>query len=625
MAQQNNQKKPSKLLIYCEGETEKQYLTALAEALKITPNVSIRKTAACSPIQLLESAYKDYQWAQVVDKQYPFTEYWLVFDRDHHPSYEETFRLAATMDPKPHLAWTNPCIEFWFWLHYCGNRANLKFDEETEVSNVRTEKVLENDEVEITTVRRVRRTIKPETMLKLLRGYIQGYSKVVCPPGLVARSGTACDNLVKVAQSKNPMAIGSALPELLLRLANLQDEIHPPKAPVSVSTTQTSAVAPGSTETKPTPPTDQPKPVETKAQPIVQKTAPETTKTAVPPATLTITVKAPTGKTTVIPLTEKPEKPKAAPVVQQTPTPTVIPTATPTISGTAPTEKNPEPPKVSNPITVGWSASSRPGSTSEGTSTPESCQSHQESETPASSTAILRKLAPTDPHQPLLEPLKLCLRDWAFIHVTASGLDYPPGALVHFEKFFTKAATIGLDCKTRDRGNIGLGALKNIRKLITANEADPNEDRPEKIAGRLYAIGNLFSYFAQDLGISELLKGLSFEKQKPTEAVSTKPLSSVKGSGADAPETKAVSATALISEKTPEEQLSQSVEELQRLRNRFYALMSGMVMASDGAKAYEMTKGYCERSAELQEEAVRILNACTELATAAPTLNKGEG
>lgn len=586
MAQQNSQKKPSKLLIYCEGETEKQYLTALAEALKITQNVSIRKTAACSPIQLLESAYKDYQWSQVVDKQFPYTEYWLVFDRDHHPSYEETFKLAETMDPKPHLAWTNPCIEFWFWLHYCGNRRLLRFDEEEEISNTKTETELPNDEVEITVVRRVRRTIKPETMLRLLRGHVQGYSKVVCPPGLVQRSGTACDNLDKVAQSKNPMLIGSAMPDLLLRLANLQDELHPPKTPVSAGTTQMSVMTPSSTETKPAP--------------QVQK---------VPTPTATSTQTSPADQS-------KPAEPKAPPVVPKAPTPAAV---------TAPNIEKPSTPKVSNPITVGWSASSRPGSTSEGTSTPESCQSHQESETPASSTAILRKLAPTDPHQPLLEPLKLCLRDWAFIHVTASGLDYPPGALVHFEKFFTKAATIGLDCKTRDRGNIGLGALKNIRKLITANEADPNEDRPEKIAGRLYAIGNLFSYFAQDLGISELLKGLSFEKQKPTEAVFTKPLSSVKGSGADAPETKAVSATALISEKTPEEQLSQSVEDLQRLRNRFYALMSGMVMASDGAKAYEMTKGYCERSAELQEEAVRILNACTGLATAAPSLNKEAG
>ena len=572
---ENNKKKLSRLLICCEGETEKEYLTTLADTLELTPRISVRKTSACAPMSLLEEAYKEYMWSNATDKQFPFTEVWCVFDRDHHPSYDATFEVAKTLGIPVHLCWTNPCIEFWFWLHYCGDKNQLKFDEFVEIGRTQERVVINADEYEDRLVRRLRRSIKPETMLALLKEKCPAYSKAKCPPGAIKRTPTACDNLKVVAQSEDPKRLGSAMPELLLRLANLQDEIHPPKTPTSVSTTQTDAVAPSSTEMKPTP------------------QAPK----APMPATLTITIKAPT----------------------------VIPTATPTISGTAPTGKNPEPPKVSNPITVGWSASSRPGSTSEGTSTPESCQSHQESETPASSTAILRKLAPTDPHQPLLEPLKLCLRDWAFIHVTASGLDYPPGALVHFEKFFTKAATIGLDCKTRDRGNIGLGALKNIRKLITANEADPNEDRPEKIAGRLYAIGNLFSYFAQDLGISELLKGLSFEKQKPTEAVFTKPLSSVKGSGADAPETKAVSATALISEKTPEEQLSQSVEDLQRLRNRFYALMSGMVMASDGAKAYEMTKGYCERSAELQEEAVRILNACTGLATAAPSLNKEAG
>lgn len=439
MAQQNNPKKPSKLLIYCEGETEKQYLTALAEALKITPNVSIRKTAACSPIQLLESAYKDYQWSHVVDKQYPFTEYWLVFDRDHHPSYADTFNLAATMDPKPHLAWTNPCIEFWFWLHYCGNRANLKFDEETEVSNLRTEKALDNDEVEITTVRRVRRTIKPETMLKLLRGYVPGYSKVVCSPGLVSRSGTACDNLVKVAQSKNPMAIGSALPELLLRLANLQDEIHPPKAPVGVGTTQTSAVAPSSTGTKLTPqtqtpkvptppatatqkpPADQPKPVETKIQPIEQKAASETAKTAVPPATLTIAVKEPTGKTTVIPLTEK-----------------AVPTS------------------------AKESASKRPTSTLSTEPAPASSPSHKEPETPTGTTATRKKPGHENPRLQLLEYLKLCLRDWAFIRVRGYGLECPSGTLAHWEQFFTQTAILSFDSKTRDRANIGLGALKNM-------------------------------------------------------------------------------------------------------------------------------------------------------------------
>lgn len=617
MAQQNNQKKPSKLLIYCEGETEKQYLTALAEALKITPNVSIRKTAACSPIQLLESAYKDYQWSQIVDKQYPFTEYWLVFDRDHHPSYADTFNLAATMDPKPHLAWTNPCIEFWFWLHYCGNRANLKFDEETEVSNVRTEKALDNDEVEITTVRRVRRTIKPETMLKLLRGYVPGYSKVVCSPGLVSRSGTACDNLVKVAQSKNPMAIGSALPELLLRLANLQDEIHPPKAPVGVGTTQTNAVAPSSTEEKkapeplkaqtslpatPTVPAAKPQPVEPKAPPTAPKapTAPTApTKPVVPPATLTITVKAPTGKTTVIPLTEKP--------------------------------------------TVGnGSESSKLGSTSLNAPSTPSSPSHKEPETPTGTTATRKKPGQENPRLQLLEYLKLCLRDWAFIRVKVSGLECPSGTLAHWEQFFTQTAVLSFDCKTRDRANIGLGALKNIRKLITASKTAPNKDRAEKIAGRLYALGGLLTFFAQDFGISELLKELSFAKQTPVDDVTVKVAtvkpaapavpqpkttpSSVKGSPADASEDKTVDGkTPTFEPALADQKLKEATAALKEVQQRFSVVMSGLVGATGGVKAYEMLPGLCERGGTLQEDAVRILNTCAELVSAAPSLNKGEG
>lgn len=611
MAQQNNPKKPSKLLIYCEGETEKQYLTALAEALKITPNVSIRKTAACSPIQLLESAYKDYQWSQVVDKQYPFTEYWLVFDRDHHPSYADTFNLAATMDPKPHLAWTNPCIEFWFWLHYCGNRANLKFDEETEVSNVRTEKALDNDEVEITTVRRVRRTIKPETMLKLLRGYVPGYSKVVCSPGLVSRSGTACDNLVKVAQSKNPMAIGSALPELLLRLANLQDEIHPPKAPVGVGTTQTSAVAPSSTEEKkapepqkaqtslpatPTVPDAKPQPVEPKAPPIAPK-AP--TKPVVPPATLMITVKAPTGKTTVIPLTEKP--------------------------------------------TVGnGSESSKQGSTLLNAPSTPSSPSHKEPETPTGTTATRKKPGHENPRLQLLEYLKLCLRDWAFIRVRGYGLECPSGTLAHWEQFFTQTAILSFDSKTRDRANIGLGALKNIRKLISASKTAPNKDRATKIAGRLYAIGGLLTFFAQDFGISELLKGLSFAKQTPVDDVTLKAAavrpatpatpqpktapSSVKGSPAFALDEKAADGkTPTFEPALADQKLKEATAALKEVQQRFSVVMSGLVGATGGVKAYEMLPGLCERGGTLQEDAVRILNTCAELVSAAPSLNKGEG
>ena len=39
-----------RLLIVCEGETEKEYLSALADQLAVMPRVSIRKTAACAPM-----------------------------------------------------------------------------------------------------------------------------------------------------------------------------------------------------------------------------------------------------------------------------------------------------------------------------------------------------------------------------------------------------------------------------------------------------------------------------------------------------------------------------------------------------------------------------------------------
>ena len=579
---ENNKNKRSKLLIYCEGETEKQYLMAIAEALKITSNVSIRKTAACSPIQLLEFAYKDFQWSQVVDKEFPFTEYWLVFDRDHHPSYENTFTLAATMSPAPHLAWTNPCIEFWFWLHYSGNRENLKFDEEVEVSNNRTEKVLDNDEVEITTVRRVRRTIKPETMLKLLKGHIQGYSKVVCPPGIVERSGKACDNLLKVAQSTNPMVIGSSIPELLLRLAHLQDELRPEER-ASASTTQTNSVAPSSMECE----------KNTKLPPVLVTSSSVMLSTSIFPLQ-TIEAKLPTVKEIEKALTAEPSS--EVPLTENT---TVV---------------SPD---------------------SKATVLPVTCKIED-----VEPSVSKKKHVAVDPNAVLLEPLKLCLRDWAFIRVTTKGLECPKGTLEHWDSFCSQAARLPLDSKTRARGEIGVGILKNMRKLLIAIEANPNKDRAEKVAGKLYAMGNLLSYFAEDLGISGILRGLSFVKQTPRAEIPAKQvmplMEQTKMNRQPIDESQFV-----VSEKQPEvvstvvlkqetqskehsleAQLSQTAEELHGLRNRFYALVSGMVLSSDGIKAFEITPGYCERSAILQEEAARILNDCTELVSSLPASGK---
>ena len=240
------QTKPPRLLIHCEGETEKQYLSALTDALQIQNYVSIRKTAACDPMSLLEAAYKDYQWSQVADLAFPFTEYWLVFDRDHHQTYDDAFKMATHLAPAPHLCWTNPCIEFWFWLHYTDDITQLRFDERTEIFHKEEQKDLGNGILEITTVRRLQKSVTPETMLKHLKAKCKSYSKVRCPPDLIAKSVTACDHLKKAAQSENPYAMGSAMPSLLLRLADLSEMLHPKKEalPPATATPAASSDAP---------------------------------------------------------------------------------------------------------------------------------------------------------------------------------------------------------------------------------------------------------------------------------------------------------------------------------------------------------------------------------------------
>ena len=230
------QTKMPRLLIYCEGETEKQYLTTIVNALQIQNHVAIRNTAACDPMSLLEAAYKEFQWSQVADKASPFTEYWLVFDRDHHQTYDAIFQMAENMSSSPHLCWTNPCIEFWFWLHYTDNTAKLQFDDRIEVFHEEKQQDLGNGILEITTVRRLQQTVKPETMLSILKTLCPKYSKARCPADLVSRSRVACERLQKVAQSSNPLAMGSAMPLLLQRLTELSDTLHPKKEAPSPTT-----------------------------------------------------------------------------------------------------------------------------------------------------------------------------------------------------------------------------------------------------------------------------------------------------------------------------------------------------------------------------------------------------
>lgn len=53
-----------------------------------------------------------------------YDEYWCVFDVDVHPHLPEALDLAASADIK--IAFSNPCIELWFILHFVNQTAYLE-------------------------------------------------------------------------------------------------------------------------------------------------------------------------------------------------------------------------------------------------------------------------------------------------------------------------------------------------------------------------------------------------------------------------------------------------------------------------------------------------------------------
>ena len=521
--------RPDRLLICCEGETEKEYLSALADKLEVMSRLAIRKTAACSPIALLEEAYKEYMWSNATDKQFPFTEVWCVFDRDHHPSYDTVFEIAKTLGIPTHLCWTNPCIEFWFWLHYCGDKNHLKFDEFTEVGRTQERVVVSTDEFEDRLVRRMRRSIKPETMLALLKEKCAGYSKAKCPPGIINRTLAACDNLKAVAQSEDPHALGSAMPALLLRLSNLAETVHGKKTGKAVT----------------------PAPAAVSAETVIQ-----------PAPVVTVTANAEMKAEETVALVETPETDKTPAPVEE------VASLSQKESNSVDTLKT----KVNR-----WIAHA----------------------------------VPSDPVEPLKKQLRQCLTEWLDIHVNKDQLISPEDALKRLCDFFQAVSQSATDLKTREKGKQGLYCIQNLLKYMA--DVPMSQNRGKRIVGRLNAAGSLLNIFALDWGMASVVKGMTFSKCCENDDGGELSMSS-----AVVP----VDMPSLVEEETivkdpetlREEQLVRYLKALQELQERFQAAMDCILVLPENGKPSELIRGVCDKAGTLEEQALFLIVACTELA-----------
>ncbi|NVO11397.1 MAG: RloB domain-containing protein [Bacteroidales bacterium] len=107
-----------RVLILCEGETEKYYLDAFKASLKRevqrTIDVNILQANFSEPIGIVKEAIKKQNLAKI-DKQ-PYDTIWLVFDDDKRPNIKQIFAEAKRNNFN--IAYSSISIEFWFLLHF---------------------------------------------------------------------------------------------------------------------------------------------------------------------------------------------------------------------------------------------------------------------------------------------------------------------------------------------------------------------------------------------------------------------------------------------------------------------------------------------------------------------------
>jgi hypothetical protein len=114
------------LLAFVEGKrTEEQYLTDWHRRYRDRVNVTIDPFRG-SPLQLVERAV-EAQRAEAreaaKERGRAHDQIWCVFDRDEHPFIEKAIALAVRNEIG--LAFSNPCIELWFILHFEDQAAYL--------------------------------------------------------------------------------------------------------------------------------------------------------------------------------------------------------------------------------------------------------------------------------------------------------------------------------------------------------------------------------------------------------------------------------------------------------------------------------------------------------------------
>ncbi len=108
-----------RILILCEGETERNYFQAMKEHEEFKQQLSamnphVLKARHTAPDQIIKEAQRR-QNEETADGN-PYEYIWVVFDHDLHPHRKKAYEEAVSQGFG--IAFSAISFEFWFLLHY---------------------------------------------------------------------------------------------------------------------------------------------------------------------------------------------------------------------------------------------------------------------------------------------------------------------------------------------------------------------------------------------------------------------------------------------------------------------------------------------------------------------------
>lgn len=133
-----------KILILCEGQTERNYLLEIKSLLPREKQrgiqIDIEHFKRNDPVNLVNEAIRRKQKAR--HEGAPYDDIWIVFDHDNLPNRDRAFIKSAANSIK--IAYSSFNIEFWFIMHF--EFSSRAFTNGNDVKNYLRQNFIENYE-----------------------------------------------------------------------------------------------------------------------------------------------------------------------------------------------------------------------------------------------------------------------------------------------------------------------------------------------------------------------------------------------------------------------------------------------------------------------------------------------